>query len=141
MSEIIGFDFQRMRYLIGKIPEARFRIEKARAKAEKMTSVITGMPHGSGGDHSPVEDGAIKIAELIAAYKEVVDELDGMREILNAYIDQLEDPDEKGIMRLRYMDGYTIPQIANATYKCDRRVQQILRSAEQKISLNFTPDL
>lgn len=142
---ISPIDFVAIRKLIDRIPAIKFKMAQERSKAEKMTSVVTGMPHGSGGDRSPVEESAIKLADMEEAYAEILRELDEIREALDPLIDGIEglEPkhvEQRAMMRLRYIDGYSIPQIANATNRCERRVQQILRDAEKKISLNFTPE-
>ena len=53
-------NFCRMRFLINRLPAARFRVDKAFARATKTTTILTGMPRGSSTGNQ-VEDGAILI--------------------------------------------------------------------------------
>ena len=53
----------RMRGLIRDTVKLQWRIEREQAKATKITTTLTGMPRASG-NHSKVEDGAIRMADL-----------------------------------------------------------------------------
>lgn len=126
-------DLRQMRYLMRKIPEMAFAVEKAYSKAMKMTTQYNDMPHGKGGVHSNTEDGAIAAAELKEAYKAVTDELEKMRKELEPKINDLENPDERAVMRMRYLNGYSTSDIADAIHRCERQVKRYLYPAEDKI--------
>lgn len=130
-------DFLRMRYLMRRVPRLEWDMERKMSNATKITATITGMPHGSG-NHSKVEDSAIILATVKDAYREVIAELEALRARLSPLIDMLEDPDEKAVMRMRYLNGLNPEQIALVICRSDRMVYIYLKRAERKIiSGNF----
>ena len=130
-------DFLRMRYLMRRVPRLEWDMERKMSNAAKITTTITGMPRGSG-NHSKVEDGAIILATVKDAYREVIEELEALRARLSPLIDMLEDPDEKAVMRMRYLNGLNPEQIALVICRSDRMVYIYLKRAERQIiSGNF----
>ena len=128
----------RMRRLIKQIPPMLWDIKLAEANATKITATITGMPRGSD-NHSKVEDGAIKISALKDAYAEVIDELDVMRKQLEPLIDTLEDPDDRAVMRLRYINGFRPEEFAHERYRTARSIYYYLKRAEDELVRRY-PD-
>ena len=110
-----------MRQLMRQTLKVQWKIEQEEAKATKITTVITGMPHGGGG-HDQVADGAINITEIKAAYREVLGELERMRNELDPLIDDLDNPDDRAVMRLRYIKGVSPEDIAEAIHRTDRSI-------------------
>ena len=122
----------RMRKLIRDTVKVQWKVEQEQAKATKITTVLTGMPRASG-NHSQVEDGAIKLAELEEAYAEALNELKEMRQQLEPLIDTLEDARLSATMRLRYISGYSQDEIADSIYVADRTVRRYLFQAEKEL--------
>lgn len=131
-------NFYRMRQLMRRTLKVQWKIEQEEAKATKITSVMTGMPHGGSG-HDQVADGAISISEIKAAYKEVLDELEGMRKELDPLINSLDNPDDRAVMRLRYINGFSPEDIAEAINRTDRSIYYYLSRAEDQLARKF-PD-
>lgn len=126
-------NLSRMRTLIVCEQRLRWSRMKKLAKATKITTSITGMPHGSGtGDK--VADGAIELAEVSEAYREVLSELKAMRTELEEMIPSLDDPDDIGIMRLRYVDGWRLQDIPDAICLSERAMYYHLAGAERKLA-------
>ena len=125
-------DFYRMRFLINRLPAARFRVDKAIAKATKTTTVITGMPRGSS-TGSQVEDGAILIEYARQALDNITTELEGMRAELTPMIESLESPLQKNAMRMRYIEGHSVREIAYSLNYSEPHIFRILQIAERKI--------
>ena len=128
----------RMRVLISYERRLRFKYQKKLASATKVTTQLTGMPRGSG-NHSQVEDGAIELAEVEEAYRELLDELKGMRDELAKLLKCLDNPDDIGIMRLRYIDGMDLMAIPAAVNLSERAMFYHLSGAERKLIRMF-PD-
>ena len=128
----------RMRQLMRYTIKARWRVEKEMAKATKITAVLTGMPHGGGG-HDQVADGVIKIDEIKQAYKETLGELEDMQRELDPLIDNLDNPDDRAVMRLRYIECYSPEDIAEAIHRTDRSVYYYLSRAEDQLARRY-PD-
>lgn len=126
----------RMRMLMRYTIKARWKVEKEIARATKTTTIITGMPHGGAG-HDQVADGAIKIDEVKAAYRETLGELEQMQRELDPLIDKLENPDDRAVMRLRYIECYSPEDIAEAIYRTDRSVYYYLSRAEDQLARKF----
>ena len=68
------------------------------------------------------------------------EELKEMRDILEPIIDRINDPDERAIMRLRYLKGYGTESISNAIYKTERAVYYVLSRVEKRLAKMY-PDL
>lgn len=125
-------DLRRMRFLINRLPAARFRVDKAMARATKTTTVLTGMPRGFGtGDQTA--DGAIMLQLAREALDRIETELSEMRAILGPMIEQIENPLQKSAMRLRYMDGMSVREIAYSLNYSEQHIFRILQRAEQNI--------
>ena len=125
-------DLRRMRFLINRLPAARFRVDKAMARATKTTTVLTGMPRGSGtGDQTA--DGAILLQLAREALERIETELAEMRAELGPMIEQIDEPLQKSVMRLRYMDGMRVREIAYSLNYSEPHIFRILQRAEQNI--------
>ena len=125
-----------MRQLMRQTLKVQWKIEQEEAKATKITTVITGMPHGGGG-HDQVADGAINITEIKAAYREVLGELERMRNELDPLIDDLDNPDDRAVMRLRYIKGFSPEDIAEAIHRTDRSIYYYLSRAEDQLARKY----
>lgn len=131
-------NLSRMRMLISYERRLKFRYQKKLAKATQITAQLTGMPRATG-NHSQVESGAIDLAEVEEAYREILEELNSMRKELSELLPYLDNPDDIGIMRLRYIDGcdlYAIPEAVNVS---ERTMFYHLSGAERKL-INMFPD-
>lgn len=126
-------ELRKMRILINRLPAARFRVDKAMSRATKMTAVLTGMPHGSGVGN-PVERGYEWLEVARETLKQIEDELGEMRKRLIPLIEALENPVHKSIMRLRYIDGWSVREIAYRRNYSERHIQRILRIAEKDVT-------
>lgn len=128
----------RMRQLLRQTVKVQWRIEQEEARATKITTVLTGMPRG-GGQHDQVQDGAIRVAELRDAYREIMEELETAQGALDPLISELEDADDRAVMRLRYIKGFSPEDIAEAIHRTDRSVYYYLSRAEDQLARRF-PD-
>ncbi len=128
----------RMRNLIGYEQRLRWNYTKKMADATRVTSVLTGMPRGSG-SNSQVEAGAIELSEVDNAYREVFEELTALRDELEPLLYVLDNADDLGVMRLRYLDGHAPKDIPDAVYLTERSVYYHLCRAERKLMDAF-PD-
>ena len=126
----------RMRQLLRQTVKVQWRIEQEEARATKITTVLTGMPRG-GGQHDQVQDGAIRVAELRDAYREIMEELDTAQAALDPLISELEDADDRAVMRLRYIKGFSPEDIAEAIHRTDRSVYYYLSRAEDQLARRF----
>ncbi len=131
-------DLYRMRQLIRQTVKVEWRIEQEQARATKITSIITGMPRG-GSQRDQVQDGAIRIVELKEAYAEIIRELEQMRSELDTLISQMVDADDRAVMRLRYIKGWSPEDIAEAIHRTDRSVYYYLSRAEDVLVREY-PD-
>lgn len=129
---MVKINLFQMRRLIRETVKVQWRLEQEQAKATKITSVLTGMPRASG-NHSQVEDGAIRLADLQEAYAEVLSDLHDMRAVLDPLIDELENADDRAVMRLRYIKGFSPEDIAEAIHRSDRSIYYYLSRAENEI--------
>lgn len=122
----------RMRQLMRQVPRKLWQIEQEEARATKITTVLTGMPRGGSG-RNQVEEGAIKLAELKEAYAETLVELHYMRIELEPLISELDNTDDRAVMRLRYIQGFSPEDIAESIHRTDRSIYYYLSRAENEI--------
>lgn len=125
-------DLRRMRYLINRLPMARFRIERAMAKATKCTASPSGTPGGNGGE-SQVERGAELLERARETYERMREELDGMRREIGPKIEALPHPLPRMVMRMRYMEGYSAREIAYRLNYSEQHIFRVLNGAERMI--------
>ena len=128
----------RMRQLMRQTIKVRWKIEREMARATKITTVLTGMPRGGSG-RNQVEEGAIKLDEIRAAYRETLDELERMQDALDPLIDTLDNADDRAAMRLRYIKGFSPEDIAEAINRTNRSVYYYLSRAEDQLARKY-PD-
>ena len=129
----------RMQVLIRHEQRLMRKRDRVFANATKVTTVITGMPHGGSGTQSQVENGAIELAEVEESYREVFNDLKKMRMELEEMLQELEDPDDIGIMRLRYIQGHYPEEIPELVNLSRRAMFYHLSGAEKKLMRLF-PD-
>ena len=125
-------ELRRMRFLINRLPAARFRVDKAMANATRSTSVLTGMPRGSASGDRMV-DNVILLDLARQALDRIEHELHDMREQLGPLIEAMDVPLQKSVMRLRYMDGMSVREIAYSLNYSEQHIFRILQQAENKI--------
>lgn len=126
-------DLRRMRYLINRLPMARWRLEQATAKATGCTS-RWGEVRGGGMVSKPVERGAELLDAATSAYEDMRQELYEMRQELRPLLGTLDRPLERLVMEMRYMDGYSVREIAYRLSYCEQWIFRTLTRAESKIS-------
>lgn len=131
-------DFRRMRFLINRLPMAKFRLLKAKSQATRITPVLSDMPHGTN-DMSPVERGYALIEAAETAVYIIEMELAEMQETLLKHIDAIKDPLEEQAVRMRYLEGRSVREIAYSLNYSERRIFQVLSCAEHKINKSFEP--
>lgn len=117
---------------MNRLPMARFRVEKAMAKATKCTAILTGMPRG-GSAGSQIESGMELLETAKKAYNAVQDELDEMRKQLYPYIQRLGKPIERTAVHLRYIEGRSVREIAYQLAYSEQHVFRVVSNAERKL--------
>lgn len=126
-------NLNRMRYLLNRLPMARFRVERAMSRATRTTARLTGMPRGANLS-DPVQQGAELLEEAREAYRAIQRELEDLRAQLAPLIAALEDPLERQIMELRYMQGLSVRRIAYTLNYSERHVFRVVAAAEKRVS-------
>ena len=131
-------NLSRMQVLIGVERRLRERYRRKFEGATKITTVLTGMPRATG-NHSRVEEGAVAMAEVDETYREVFADLAEMRNELEQLLPSLEDPDDIGIMRERYIIGRRPEEIPDIVCLSRRAMFYHLSGAERKL-VRMYPD-
>ena len=111
-------------------------IEKARLAATRSTALPDGLPHTQG-TSSKVETGAVKIAMLEEQHAALLEQIRQEKAELSEMIDTLEDIDEKGILRLRYLNGRKPEIIAEWVGLSIRSVFSKLKSGKAELAKRF----
>lgn len=126
-------DLYQMRKLMDRLPVAQFKLDKAMAQATKVTTVLTGMPHGGSGQDKLADQVAL-IAIARERRDHIATTLAQMRAELNPMIDKMDNPLEQSTMRLRYIDGKSVREIAYVLTYSEQHIFRVLQQAERKIS-------
>lgn len=95
--------------------------ERIMSRLTRMTSCLSGMPHG-GGESDKMTDGVAKVIELEAEIDRKVDALCDFRREVCTYIGTVNDSTLRRILMLRYISGKTWEQIAVTTNYCYMQV-------------------
>lgn len=97
-----------VRRFLSSVVEARveadrltYRLQMLEAQATKITSVVTGMPRGSGGDR---ENLLAALADMRDRCGEAIVEAERQVERVTNFIDRLENPVSRIVLKLRYCD-------------------------------------
>lgn len=126
-------NWNRMRFLINRLPAAKFRVMKAKAFAARVTAPITGMPGGAG-EVDPVSRGVEAVEKARAQYRALCDELTALREAAAPLIATLPSPLEQDAMRLRYLEGLSALEVSFRLNYSVQHIFRILARAEEKLS-------
>ena len=126
-------DFARMRQLSNRVPMARFRVEQIMSAATKMTATLSDEPKGNA-MRDKVAESVILLEAARETYVRLASELWAMRGELRPIVEQIDDPTARTCMRMRYIDGVSAKEIACRLNYSERRVFQILQSAEEAVN-------
>jgi len=130
-------DFERMRVLIRQEERYRWAVEKQMAKSSRMTSTLSATGRTGGNKNgSIVEDGAVMLATLKEEYQEIVDELEAARKELRESIVRIRSAKarlEKTCLRMRYLQGMSVRQIAVSLNYTEDYLHRKMRDAEALI--------
>ena len=132
-------DLRRMRYLMDRLPMARLNVERAMSRATKCTQRLT-MAAGGGGYGDAMSENAIRLSVAREKRDGILRELREMREALAPRIAELDDPVQRLIMQMRYLDGQSARQIAYALALSERWVFYNLSRAEARINAEMKQD-
>lgn len=132
-------DFRRLRYLINRLPAAKFRVMQAMSEATRRTAIISGQPRG-GSTGDPVGGGAIRVDMARQAQTEIENEIAETREVLKPKINALDTPLERMAMTMRYMEGFSARDIAYRLNYSEPHIFRIISRAEQKITKDDSCD-
>ena len=130
-------DFERMRVLIRQEERYHWAVEKQMAKASKSTTTIS--PAGGCGGRragSRPEDGAVMLTMLEEEYREILEQLDEARKELRGSITKIRNTKlrlEKSCLKMRYLEGMSVRQIAAALNYTEDYLQRKMRDAEALI--------
>lgn len=112
---------QRYRAADDEINDLLREKERIMSRLTRMTSCLSGMPHG-GGESDKMTDGVAKVIELESEIDRKVDALCSFRREVCAYIGTVNDGTLRRILTLRYISGKTWEQIAVTTNYCYMQV-------------------
>lgn len=111
------------KYARKKVDEALNEYEKYKIRAEKVTTILSGMPRGTSNSNK-VEDNAVKMADISREYEKrwVTAEKEKLR--IEKNIDKVEEP-YRSILHMKYIEEKTLEEIScqlkcNYTYACEQ---------------------
>lgn len=110
------------------------RIEHWRLLAESTTITLKEMPGGSGCATSLVENCVANIVDLEQELVEEIEDLIEAERIVGQAITLLEDPADRALLELRYLNYLTWPEIADRLGKTLRWIMTLHKNILEKIS-------
>lgn len=108
--------------------------ERIMSRLTRMTTSISGMPHG-GGESDKMTDGVAKVIELDAEIDSKVDALCDLRREVCDNIATVGDANLRRVLTLRYISGKTWEQIAVTTNYCYKQVCRLHGKALTSIKM------
>jgi len=106
-------ELSKLYWLNREIEGLRGRLAELRARATDSTQKITGMPHVPGAADK-VGTYAVEIAELQKQLERSLRQSCQERNRLNGYINQIQDPYTRELLRLRFVQGMSWEAVADA---------------------------
>ena len=132
-QEIICY-LKQYKYLDNNINRQLKEKEEWKARAEKVTTVITGMPHGSSGENSR-ENAICKMIECDNITNKMIDEYIDMGVKIKSQLDQLEDEKQSSLLEKVYMKGVKLKDIATEMDYSFKRISRHHDKAIEKLSI------
>lgn len=122
-----------------RLDERIDRLEKEKARwierATKMNAPINGLPHGSGVSDT-VGQAVAKIADLQYEIDREIDRLVDLRREIEAAIRTVEDGTMRNLLKLYYIDGYTLEAVADEIHYCYRQTRRLHWKALTKMKMS-----
>lgn len=125
-------ELTRIQTLMKKIPYRQWMTEREDPKTGSHSIIICVKDNDF--SYRSVDDTAdIVKAFAIGAFNDVLQELAALQKRLSPLIALLDDPEEKAIMQMRYINGMGPTLISRTIGKTERMVFYLLKRAEQHI--------
>lgn len=131
---MVEFDFRKMRRLINRVPMARLNVDRALARSARMTAQYTDMPRGGNKVSDPTANGAELYIAAKESYRQLKAELEEMQREVEPMIDNLDFPLQRNAMRMRYLEGRSVREIAYYLNYSEQHVFRVISRAEAKIN-------
>lgn len=126
-------DLNRLRFLRDEIRQLDEKAMELRARAERLTSILTGMPSGSH-DHDRMAGIVAELADNACCAAAKALELTKACEDAERWIDALPEQ-QRRVMRLYYMDGVrTWKEVAERLPYSERHCRRIRNAAIEKLT-------
>lgn len=126
-------DFAHIRYIFDRLNTLVERKERVTAKAYGSSHQLTGMPHGTSTE-SRVESCAIQLASIDQSIEKYQIDLASQQWELQQLLPTIRNPVYKKALKLRYIDGKKIGEIAVILGYSDSHTYCIMRKAEEIIN-------
>lgn len=104
-----------LRYIERRIDAYTEAAMRARARAERITTVLTGQPHG-GGTGSPMENAAVELADLETELQREAEELRTRHAEARKMLERMQDERLRTILDERYICRMSWQRVARDVY-------------------------
>ena len=111
------------------------RISHLRDMTTKVTSMLSDMPKSKNGSKSAFEDTIIKIVDLEREINQEIDSLVNLKASMQEAIQEIQDPDQRFVLELRYLNYKTWDEVAKSMGWTKRQVFRL--HSEGLKNLNF----
>lgn len=128
------FDFRRMRRLISRVPMARLNVDRALARSARMTAQYSDMPRGGNKTSDPTSEGAVLYMAAKDSYNALKRELEELQREVEPQIEKLDRPLQRNAMRMRYIEGRSVREIAYYLNYSEQHIFRVIQMAEEKIN-------
>ena len=107
---------------LNHVLENFLQVEVLCTRAEKIREMATA---ATGGERGSPEPYVIELLDVHAALQEKVNKLLAESRVAEKLIETLEKPNQRAVLQLRYLCGYTFKEIAEKTCYTDRWVHRL----------------
>lgn len=113
-------------------------IQKWISRSERMTASYHAAPASGGSNRRSIEEAVEQIDKLTRRFMDYQSDLIRTRGMIESAIEGMRNPVLREILRLLYIDGLSISQIAEKVGYSDRHVVRLHAAALHNLSLNVT---
>lgn len=120
------------RYCLQRIDRNMELIQQLRARAEKVTTSYSQAPGGTLGDS--LANAVAKIADVEKELQQDTEKLREELDLVRFMIDSLENYEQRNVLNLKYISGYSIKRIADKMFYTRRQTYRIHDRAIELLS-------
>lgn len=122
--------YQRLRYLLNRLPVTVLRVDRARSKAAIRTQRFSDRVCGGHSSNS-VEDGLVALDAAKGALQHLREEIAFLQAKVKPHIDAMQNPTAQEVMKMRYLQGISAREIGWRIGYSEQHIYRLIRDGEK----------